>query len=35
LLWEQLHGPRHLLDAILALAPKAPTIQYPITIAAA
>jgi hypothetical protein len=35
LLWEQLHGPRHLLDAILTLAPKAPTIQYPIAIAAA
>jgi glycosyltransferase involved in cell wall biosynthesis len=34
-LWEQLHGPRHLVDAILALAPRAPSVQFPITIAAA
>jgi hypothetical protein len=34
-LWGQIHGPRHLVEAMLALAPKAPSIQFPITIAAA
>jgi glycosyltransferase involved in cell wall biosynthesis len=34
-LWGHVHGPRHLLDAILALVPNVPSIQYPITIAAA
>jgi glycosyltransferase involved in cell wall biosynthesis len=34
-LWRHVHGPGNMLDAILALAPKAPAIQHPITIAAA
>jgi glycosyltransferase involved in cell wall biosynthesis len=34
-LWGYLHGPRHMVDAMLALAPQAPSIEYPITIAAA
>jgi glycosyltransferase involved in cell wall biosynthesis len=35
-LWPHVHGPKNMLDAILALAPaRAPAVQYPITIAAA
>jgi hypothetical protein len=37
-LWGHVHGPRNLLDAMLALAPKVtsvPGVQFPITIAAA
>jgi glycosyltransferase involved in cell wall biosynthesis len=34
-LWEHVHGPRNMLDALLALAPRVPAIQHPITIAAA
>jgi glycosyltransferase involved in cell wall biosynthesis len=37
-LWGHVHGPRNMLDAMLALEPKAagvPGIQFPITIAAA
>jgi hypothetical protein len=34
-LWEQIHGPANFLDALLALAPKAPAQQFPISIAAA
>jgi hypothetical protein len=34
-LWGHLHGPRHLFDAMLALAPDAPSVAFPITIAAA
>jgi hypothetical protein len=34
-LWEHVHGPRNMLDALLALAPQAPPIQHSITIAAA
>jgi glycosyltransferase involved in cell wall biosynthesis len=34
-LWEQIHGPRNLLDAMLALAPRPPVQQFPISIAAA
>ncbi|HEY4407239.1 MAG TPA: hypothetical protein VGN55_21535 [Xanthobacteraceae bacterium] len=37
-LWGHVHGPRNLLDALLALAPKVtdvPGVQFPITIAAA
>ncbi len=34
-LWELIHGPRNLVDAVLALAPKAPVQQFAISIAAA
>ena len=37
-LWGHVHGPRNMLDALLALAPKVtdvPGVQFPITIAAA
>jgi len=34
-LWGHVHGPSNMLDALLALAPKVPSVQYPITIAAA
>jgi glycosyltransferase involved in cell wall biosynthesis len=34
-LWGHLHGPRNMLDAMLALAPDEPSVEYPITIAAA
>jgi glycosyltransferase involved in cell wall biosynthesis len=37
-LWGHVHGPRNMLDAMLALAPKAasvPGVQFPITIVAA
>jgi hypothetical protein len=34
-LWEHVHGPRNMLDALLALAPQAPAAEFPITIAAA
>jgi hypothetical protein len=34
-LWQHVHGPRNMLDAMLALAPQAPAVQFPITIAAA
>jgi glycosyltransferase involved in cell wall biosynthesis len=34
-LWEHVHGPSNMLDAMLALAPQAPAIHLPITIAAA
>jgi glycosyltransferase involved in cell wall biosynthesis len=34
-LWGQLHGPRNLFDAMLALAPSPPVLEFPISIAAA
>jgi glycosyltransferase involved in cell wall biosynthesis len=34
-LWPQVHGPRNLVDAMFALAPRAPTQQFSVSIAAA